>query len=65
MRGAPGTEVARRTGTGVSSAGGSAIAVAGAVFSLWLLATRSSTELWVLLAVIAAGVRLRQARRDT
>src|SRR6185503_20597129 len=59
--------------------GGTVIAIAGAAFSVWLLATRSSTELWILLAVIAAGVLLRgfknvrlkpdptttEARRDT
>jgi amino acid transporter len=39
--------------------GGTAIAIAGASFSIWLLATRSSTELWILLAVIAGGVLLR------
>jgi APA family basic amino acid/polyamine antiporter len=58
--------------------GSTAIAIAGAAFSVWLLATRSSTELWILLAVIGAGVVLRgfkvrlkpdttptAARRDT
>ena len=44
--------------------GGTVIAVAGATFSIWLLATRSSTELWVLLAVVAAGVLLRGVRRS-
>jgi hypothetical protein len=34
--------------------GGTVIAIAGAAFSVWLLATRSSRELWILLAVIAA-----------
>jgi APA family basic amino acid/polyamine antiporter len=39
--------------------GGTFIAVAGVLFSVGLLATRSSTEIWILLAVIAAGVVLR------
>ena len=44
--------------------GSTAIAIAGAAFSVWLLATRSSTELWILLAVIAAGVLLRGIKRS-
>jgi basic amino acid/polyamine antiporter, APA family len=44
--------------------GSSAIAIAGAAFSIWLLATRSSTEIWSLLAVIAAGVLLRGIKRS-
>jgi amino acid transporter len=44
--------------------GSTAIAIAGAAFSVWLLATRSSTELWMLLAVVAAGVLLRGIRRS-
>jgi amino acid transporter len=39
--------------------GSTAIAIAGATFSMWLLATRSSTEIWILIAVIAAGILLR------
>ena len=39
--------------------GSSVIAIAGAAFSIWLLATRSSTEIWILLMVIASGVVLR------
>jgi amino acid transporter len=39
--------------------GGTAIAIAGATFSIWLLATRNSTELWVLFAIIAVGGLLR------
>jgi len=39
--------------------GGTVIAIAGVLFSLWLLATRNSTELWVLFAIVAAGVLLR------
>ena len=49
--------------------GSTAIAIAGATFSLGLLATRSSTELWILFAVIAAGILLRafavERRRST
>ena len=44
--------------------GSTMIAVAGAAFSVWLLATRSSTELWILLAVISAGVLVRGSRRS-
>jgi hypothetical protein len=43
--------------------GGTFIAVAGVLFSIGLLATRSSTELWILLAVIALGVLLRGFKR--
>jgi amino acid transporter len=39
--------------------GSTAIASAGAMFSMWLLATRSSTEIWILIAVITAGILLR------
>jgi amino acid transporter len=39
--------------------GSTAIAIAGATFSMWLLATRSSTEIGILIAVIAAGILLR------
>jgi amino acid transporter len=39
--------------------GGTVIAIAGGLFSLWLLATRNSSELWVLFGIIAAGVLLR------
>ena len=39
--------------------GSTAIAIAGGTFSMWLLATRSSTEIWILIAVIAAGILLR------
>jgi amino acid transporter len=39
--------------------GSTAIAIAGATFSMRLLATRSSTEIWILIAVIAAGILLR------
>jgi APA family basic amino acid/polyamine antiporter len=49
--------------------GGSLIAIAGVAFSLWLLATRNSTELLILFAIIAAGVLLRaftmEGRRGT
>ena len=54
-----------------------AIAIAGVMFSVWLLVTRNPTELLVLFAIIAVGVLMRgfrvrlrpdttkAARRDT
>jgi amino acid transporter len=39
--------------------GGTVIAVGGLLFSLSLIATRNSTELWVLFAIIAVGVLVR------
>jgi amino acid transporter len=36
--------------------GGTFIAIAGVIFSVWLLATRNSTELWLLFAIISVGV---------
>lgn len=44
--------------------GGTFIAVVGVLFSLSLIATRNSTELWILFAIIAAGVLLRGFRRS-
>ena len=44
--------------------GGTFIAVVSVLFSMWLLATRNSTELWVLVAVMAAGFVLRGIRRS-
>jgi amino acid transporter len=38
--------------------GGTFIASAGVAFSMWLLVTRNSTELWVLFIIIAAGAAL-------
>jgi amino acid transporter len=38
--------------------GGTAIAIGGLVFSVWLVATRNSTELWILFAIVAAGAAL-------
>jgi amino acid transporter len=38
---------------------GKYIAVAGIIFCVWLLATRNSTELWALFAIISVGVLLR------
>lgn len=38
---------------------GGAVAVAGIGFCSWLLATRSSTQLWLLLAMLAAGFLVR------
>ena len=47
--------------------GGTFIAIGGVTFSIWLLSTRNSTELWILVAIIAAGVVFRgfktEARR--
>jgi len=40
------------------------IATAGLIFSVWLLATRNSTELLVLVAIVAAGVVLRGIRKS-
>ena len=39
--------------------GGTMFAVAGIAFSVWLLATRSSNQLWILIGIVAAGVVLR------
>jgi amino acid transporter len=44
--------------------GGTFIAGVGVVFSLSLVATRNSTELWVLVAIIVAGVLLRGITRS-
>jgi amino acid transporter len=44
--------------------GGTLIAVVGVLFSLSLVATRNSTELWILLAVMAAGFLLRGMKRS-
>ena len=38
--------------------GGTVIAIGGLAFSLWLLGTRSSTELWILLGIILVGTLL-------
>jgi APA family basic amino acid/polyamine antiporter len=58
--------VLRRHGTPapVRLPGGTFIAVVGVLFSLSLVATRNSTELWVLAAIIAVGVLLRGFRRS-
>ena len=43
--------------------GGTVIAVGGLAFSLWLISTRRSTELWILLGIILVGaVLIRTAR---
>ena len=39
--------------------GGVVVAIGGLAFSVFLLATRNSTELWVLFGIIAAGVLFR------
>jgi amino acid transporter len=44
--------------------GGTFIAVVGVLFSLSLVATRNSTELWILLAVMAVGFVLRGVKRS-
>jgi amino acid transporter len=48
--------------------GSTAIAVAGVAFSVWLISTRSSSELWILGAIVVAGLLFRgirtEARRD-
>lgn len=39
--------------------GGDALAVAGALFSLWLLSTRSLGQIWILFAVVGSGLAVR------
>jgi amino acid transporter len=39
--------------------GGPAVAAAGILFCLWLLATRSFEQIWLLLLILAAGLLLR------
>jgi amino acid transporter len=39
--------------------GGPAVAAAGILFCLWLLATRSFAQIWLLLLILAAGLLLR------
>jgi amino acid transporter len=43
--------------------GGQAVAVAGIVFCVWLLSTRSFAQAWMLLAIMAAGAVLWFAGR--
>jgi basic amino acid/polyamine antiporter, APA family len=43
--------------------GGTIFAGAGTAFSMWLLATRSSSQLWILLGIVAAGIVLRGVSR--
>jgi amino acid transporter len=38
---------------------GSFVAAAGMLFCLWLLATRSTEQIWLLLVILAAGFALR------
>jgi amino acid transporter len=40
-------------------AGGPAVAVAGILFCLWLLATRSFAQMWLLVLILAAGMLIR------
>jgi hypothetical protein len=44
--------------------GGTIFAIAGTAFSVWLLATRSSSQLWIMIGIIAAGVILRGVSRQ-
>ena len=45
--------------------GGTMFAVAGTAFSMWLLATRSASQLLIVFGIIAAGIVLRSiSRRD-
>jgi amino acid transporter len=39
--------------------GGPAVAAAGVLFCLWLLATRSFAQIWLLLLILAAGMLVR------
>ncbi len=39
--------------------GGTMFAIAGTAFSVWLLATRNTNQLWIMMAIVAAGVVLR------
>jgi len=39
--------------------GGHCVAGAGVLFCLWLLATRSLTQIWQLLLILAAGLLVR------
>jgi amino acid transporter len=43
--------------------GGTTFAIAGTAFSVWLLATRSSSQLWIMVGIIAAGIVLRGVSR--
>ena len=40
-------------------AGGPAVAAVGILFCLWLLATRSFAQIWLLLLILALGLLLR------
>lgn len=40
--------------------GGDALAVAGALFSVWLLSTRSLGQIWILFAVVGSGLAVRR-----
>jgi APA family basic amino acid/polyamine antiporter len=42
---------------------GAAVAVAGIAFCVWLLATRTYAQIWVLLAILAAGLAARWLAR--
>lgn len=44
--------------------GATLFALGGVLFSLWLIGTRSSTELWILLAIIAIGALFRGVRTE-
>ena len=44
---------------------GRLVAVAGIVFSLWLVGTRSFAQVWLLVAIVAAGAILWMLRSET
>jgi APA family basic amino acid/polyamine antiporter len=44
--------------------GGMVIAFAGVGFSLWLISTRSSTELWILFGIIAAAAVFHRVKTE-
>jgi amino acid transporter len=54
--------VALRRGDGPAPAfrlpGGTVVAVAGFTFSVWVIGTRSSTELWILFGIVVVGAAL-------
>jgi hypothetical protein len=45
--------------------GGTVVAIGGLVFSIYLLATRNSTELWMLFAIVSVGVLIRGFKSTT
>ena len=55
----------RGASPGFQVPGGPIVSVAGVTFALWLLSTRSLTQLGILAGVILGGAALRAGRRDT